>query len=43
MHQHYEFYTSEYQDPLYKRVVYYLALFMVGFIPGLLTGYLIWF
>ncbi len=29
------------EEPLYKRVVYYLALFSIGFVPGLLTGYLI--
>ena len=35
-------YTSDYEDPLYKRIVYYFMLFMVGFVPGLVTGYLVW-
>ncbi len=42
MYTHYEFSTHVDDEPLYKRVVYYLMLFLIGFIPGLLTGYLIW-
>ncbi len=41
MHTHYEFPAQAYDEPLYKRVIYYLLLFMIGFLPGLVTGYLI--
>lgn len=29
-------------DPLYKRVIYYSVIFMIGFLPGLITGYIVW-
>lgn len=41
MHTHYEFSAHVYDEPLYKRILYYVLLFMIGFVPGLLTGYLI--
>lgn len=30
------------EDPFYKRAAYYLVLFMIGFLPGLITGYVLW-
>lgn len=38
----YEIAANGYEEPLYKRVIYYIFLFLLGFIPGLITGYLIW-
>lgn len=29
-------------DPLYKRVIYYGSIFLIGFLPGLITGYVLW-
>jgi hypothetical protein len=43
MFTHYDAYPGiGYEEPLYKRAIYYLMLFLIGFLPGLLTGYLIW-
>ena len=43
MYTHYDAYQgADYEEPLYKRAIYYLLLFLFGFIPGLVTGYLIW-
>lgn len=42
IYTHYEISTNIYDEPLYKRVIYYIFLFLLGFVPGLLTGYLIW-
>ncbi len=30
------------EDPLYRSILYYSFLFSVGFVPGLLVGYLVW-
>lgn len=33
---------SYYKDPPLRSLFYYTSLFSVGFLPGLLVGYLIW-
>ncbi|MCZ7597952.1 MAG: hypothetical protein M5U09_09775 [Gammaproteobacteria bacterium] len=42
MSTHYQISTSIYEEPLYKRACYYALLFLIGYLPGLLTGFLLW-
>lgn len=42
MYSTYDLHGEYGEDPLYKRATYYIALFMIGFLPGIITGYLIW-
>ncbi len=42
MQTSYEFSGSHYEEPVYKRLTYYGLLFLIGFVPGLVTGYILW-